>query len=176
MHSEGYGTLVIGVAGPDDRHRKTLHAVLLHQKILARDLVPGILPVGVRERRPLRDERTRRRFLVGRCAADVHVLLRAALEEAPVALHLRRDKADEVAHAVPLRARKQRPHAHLVVDVGLQDADILREALIPVSPVQEREVPLPLRGQLPRDGGADRAGTADEKCFAFHFQSISSIG
>ena len=162
VHAEGHGTLVIGVAGPDDRHRKTLHAVLLHQEILARDLVPGILPVGVRERRPLRDERTRRRFLVGRCTADVHVLLRAALEEPPVALHLRRDKADEVAHAVPLRTRKHRPDGHLVVDVGLQDADILREALIPVSPVQERKVPLPFRGQLPRDGGADRAGTADE--------------
>ena len=73
-----------------------------------------------------------------------------------------RHKADEIAHAVPLRAFEESGHDRLVVDVGLQDLHMGWHPGAPVPPVQERELPLFLRGQFRGDGGADRSRPTDE--------------
>ena len=176
VNPEGHGAVVVGVGRADDRHRETFRTVLLHQEVLAGDLVAGVLPIGVHPRRPLRDEGADGRLLVGRRAADIHVLLRPSPEEPPVAFHLGRHETDKIAHAVPLRALEQFSNGGFVVDVGFQDLDVPRDLVAPVSPVQKRQFPFSFRGQLRGDGGADRARTADEQCFSFHFHSIPSIG
>ena len=168
VYGQRDAALVVGVAGTDDGDRIALRAEFLHQEILARDFVAGVLPVRVGERRALRDEGVDRRLLVGRGGADVHVLLRLAAEQAPVAFHLRRHEADEVADAVPLHAGQLGGCVRLVGDVRVDDLDAGGYGFPARAAVKERQLPFLARRERPRDGGADGAGAADEQCFPFH--------
>ena len=71
---------VVGMARANDGNREAFLAVHLHQEFLPRNLVAGVFPIGVRERRALGNAVVRKRLLVGARGTDVHELLGLALE------------------------------------------------------------------------------------------------
>ena len=90
------------------------------------------------------------------------------MEQAPVALDLRRHEADEVADAVPLQAGELAGGIRFVVDVRLDDLDTGRNGFGTGTAVQQGELPLTFGGHAGRDGGTDGAGAADEQGFLSH--------
>src|SRR6266581_3966749 len=79
---------VVGVRRPDDRGREALLPVRRHEQVLAGDLVAGVLPERVAQRRRLGDRHPRGRRLVGRRGADEHVLAGPPAEQVDVGADL----------------------------------------------------------------------------------------
>ena len=73
-------TFIVGMTRAHNRNRKAFFAVLAHQEFLPRNLVAGVFPVRVRERRALGNAVVRKRLLVGARGTDVHELFGLALE------------------------------------------------------------------------------------------------
>ena len=157
------GTVAIGVARPDDGHRETLLPVFIHQEILTGDLVAGILPERIGQRRSFIDERTHHRLLVSRSGADIDVLRRLSAEKPPVAFHLAGNEADEIGHAVPGLAFQQGCDRCFIADVCVDDADAGGNGLVAVPPVQQGKLPFSFRRQGSRDGRTDGSCPADEQ-------------
>ena len=88
------------MAWADDGDREAFLPVLFHEELLAGDLVPGILPVGIRQGGALGDHIACGRLQVSGGGADVDVLPRLAAEQAPVPFHLARGEADELADGI----------------------------------------------------------------------------
>jgi O-acetylserine/cysteine efflux transporter len=85
---EGDERLVIGMRGPDDGGREPVVAVEPGEEVLAGDLVPGVPPERVAQRRGLQHRQPRRRGLVRRRGADEHVLADPPAQQVDVGLDL----------------------------------------------------------------------------------------
>ena len=165
VDGHGDAALVIGMAGADDGDREAFLPVLLHEEFLTGDLVPGILPVGIRQGGALGDHIACGRLQVSGGGADVDVLPRLTAEEAPVPFHLVLGEADELADGIKELILQDFRYGLLVVDVrgdGVYAGGNIRGA---PAPVQEPDVPVCLFRQPPDNGHADGSGSADEECF-----------
>ena len=105
VHADRNAPLVIRVARPDDRDREPLLTILPHVKLLANDLVPGVLPVRIRQRRPLRENVARRRLVIRRRRTRVKELLRPPIKEPVIPLRMRQRKnrkiTDRIKRQIP---------------------------------------------------------------------------
>ena len=100
MHAQGNLAVVIGVAGADDGYREAGFPIGFHQHLLTGNLVPGILPVGVRQSGAFGDAIVHDGLVVGRGGAGEQILLCPSRKQPNVPFHLLWLKSDELAHAV----------------------------------------------------------------------------
>jgi O-acetylserine/cysteine efflux transporter len=94
--------LVVGVRGPHDGGREPLGAVEPGEEVLAGDLVAGVPPERVAQRRGLQYWQPRRRRLVSRRGADEHVLADPPAQQVDVGLDLLWREGDPVDDGVEL--------------------------------------------------------------------------
>ena len=160
MYADGHATLTIRVAGTYDGGRESVLAILLHQQRLTGNLVPRVLPVGVGQRRALRDDMAAGWLVIGRGRADIHILARATTEESDVTLHLRGQESDKLTHGIKHRVAYLAQHFRLVVDVADHLLHILRHLVFTIATVQQPQV-MTLSCQLSCDGTADCASSTN---------------
>jgi O-acetylserine/cysteine efflux transporter len=101
---EGDQRLVVGMRGPDDRGREPLAAVQADEQVLAGDLVPGIPPERVAQRRGLQHRQPGGRGLVSGRRADEHVLSGPPAQQVDVGLDVLGREGDPVDDRVELEA------------------------------------------------------------------------
>ena len=173
MHPQRDIALIIGMAGANDGHGEVLLPVGAHQDLLAGDLIPGILPVGIGQSGALGDAVVLGRLVIGGGGAGVQILPRPAGKQPDIPLHLRRHKADKLAHAVKTHLPQRRPDCRLVVHVRADQVHTLRHLGIAGAAVEQINLP-PLPGQQPGHRQADGASAADQQCF-HHITPIKNI-
>src|SRR5207244_1041683 len=110
--------------------------------LLARNLVPRVLPIRIAQRRRLRDHRPHRRLLITRRRRNKHILPRLPRKKRNIPLHIRRHIRNKVHHRVPrsLHPRQRRRHRRLIGNIRPQRP----RPRTPTSP------PLPLPPPSPR--------------------------
>ena len=160
VDAQGHIPVVVGVAGPDDGHGELMLPVGLHQHLLAGDLVPGVLPVGIGQGGALGDAVVHDGLVVGGGGADVEVLTGLPLKQPDVPLHLLRNKADELTDTVKVPSLQNLGYGLLVVDVRLDPVGLLGHFGLSTAPIQQMHLPAHLH-QKTGDGHADGAGAAD---------------
>ncbi len=140
---------------------KPLVPVRPHQTRFAGDLVAGVLPEGVGERRRLGEEIVRRWLLVYGSRADEHILPDATAEQRYVAFDIIRRVADPVDDDVELQTPHRRTHVIRAVDVGGQDTSARQ--VDRVQPAVEHVELEALGDRKAADRRADEAGATDEE-------------
>ena len=155
--------MVVGVRRPHDGHREAAVPVGGDQPVLAGDLVPGVLPVRVAERRRLGHRHPGRGLLVRGRGADEHVLAGAVGEAVDVGADVVGGEGAELRHRVERAVAEGPVDGRAVGRVGLQQLDLLREGSgAGPATVQDRDPMTLLHGQL-HAARADHAAAADEQ-------------
>ena len=149
------------MAGPHDRHRKSFFPVQLHQQLLTGNLVPGILPVGIGQRRPLIYPVIRQRFLVGRSRTDIDKLSRLLPEKPVIPLKLFRHKGDKIRHHIERMSFQFPCHRLLIVDICRDDVCPRRQYIVARTPVDQPQL-VPFLQKPGGDCRADGAGSSDK--------------
>ena len=152
---------IIRQGGAHDRHGKAFLTVRVQQTFLARDLVAGILPVWVVQRRRFSDQIVRRRLLICRGGADEDVLLDPAAEERQVALDILRRVGDPVDDDIERHVLQGGARVRQIVYVGSQ-ALAPGQICGPRAAIEQIELEA-VGDRLPTDRRADEAGAADEQ-------------
>ena len=119
---------IIGQGGPHNRHGKTFLPVGVQQTFLAGDLVAGVLPVWVVQRRRLRNQIVSRRLLIRRSRADKDKLLDPAAEERQVALDILRRVGDPVDDDIKLQVLQSGAHVCRIDGYRQSSADSRADA------------------------------------------------
>ena len=154
---------VVGVRGPHDRHREALLPVGGREQVLAGDLVAGVLPERVAQRRGLHDRQACRRRLVGRRGADEDVLPGPPAEQVEVGADVVGRERHPVDDRVELLVAERLLHRPGVADVGAHNPHLRRQRTgLGLPPVQHLQVDAALHRE-PRAGGADHTAAADEQ-------------
>ena len=161
MKPHGNLALAVGMARTDNRHRKSLRTIIVHQPLLTRNLVARILPVGISQRRALTDKIMPHRLVTGRCRTDKDILARAATKQPEVALHLLSPEAHKLAHGIKHHITQQTVHRRLIMDVGHHQPHPLGKLLPPMTTVEHPHI-VPLRSQLPSHRTANRTRSANQ--------------
>ncbi len=160
--------LVVGVRRTHDRHREAVLAIALHQEVLARDLVPRVLPERVAQRRRLPDRQARHRLGIGRRRRDEDVLPHPPREQLDIALQPIEGEAHEVGHHIERPSGQCRNNAGRIVQISVDDLHPIghRTQIVP-SPVQHRD-PIPEPDRLPNARRTDDPGATNEQNSRFH--------
>ena len=160
---EGHQRPVVGVRGPHDRDREALLPVRGDQQLLARDLVPRVLPERVAQRRGLHDRQTRRRCLIGRRGADEDVLPGTPAEQIEIGPDVLRREREPIDDRVKLQIADRVPDRRRIPDVPLKDPHLRRQRPSRGLPtVEDVQLDSALHRQ-PRAGGADHPAAAEEQ-------------
>jgi len=154
--------VVIGVGRPDHRVRERLGLPSSLQDPLACDLVPGVLPVGVADRRRLGDHGVRQRLPVHRGGADEHVLRGPPAKQGQVGLHLIRCEPQPVDHHVKRPASQGPARVVPVADVCAERHHPRRDLLGAGAPVEVEDREAMFERAL-RAGGRDIPRATDEE-------------
>ncbi|GAA1679605.1 hypothetical protein GCM10009830_28330 [Glycomyces endophyticus] len=170
---EGQQGLVVGVGGPHDGGGEAVLAVGGGEDVLALDLVAGVLPERVAQRRGLGDGQVRGRGLVGRGRGDEEVLPGAAGEELDVAADLLGGEHDPVDDGVEGAVAEDGAHGRGVAGVGGEDFGAVGDgSLAGAAAVEDGDVEA-LGDGLADAGGGDPAGPADEQHADAHVKPLS---
>ena len=149
--------------GPHDRGREARVAVGGDQQVLAGDLVPGVLPERVAQRRRLGHRHPRRRLLVRRRGADEHVLPDPAGEQLDVGGDVVGQEGAELRHGVELAVTDGGVDRGGVGGVRDQRLDLVGQvAGAALAAVHHGDL-MAAGHRQPHAGGADHATAADEE-------------
>ena len=178
VNAQGNRPLVIGMAGTDNGHREAFLPILFHQELLAGNLVPGVFPVRIGQRRTFRDAVIGRGRLISGSGTDIDILAGFAAEEPVIPLHLVPGETDELTDRVKAHVLQQSRHIRLPADVRDDLPDAVRNLRLPVPPVQQEDFPIRFSRQASNDTHTDGSRASDKKrlhmpfppcCFSFLF-------
>ena len=160
---ERHQGLVVGVRGPHDRGREAAVTVGADEQVLAGDLVAGVQPERVAQRRGLGDGQPRGRRLVRRRRADEHVLPGPAAEQVDVGLDLPGGEGHPVDYGVKFKIFNFIPNGPRFPYIAPQHRDPGRQRPVGVpAPVQHEQLDAVL-DRDPRARRADDPAAADEQ-------------
>ncbi len=114
---------IIGERWPHDGNRESVLTIGLQQARFARDLVAGVRPVRVIQRRRFGDPIAGGRLLVRRGGANEDVLLGPTAEECEIALDIIGCIRDPIHHYVELAILEDGMDGCWLMDVGRQMVD-----------------------------------------------------
>ena len=167
MNAKRNAALVIRMARPDDRDGKSRFTVLAHQILLAGNLIPRILPMGIGKRGAFGDAEIRRRLMIGGSRADIDILISSALEQSDIPLDLFHPESDELRNHIKLLIAKLLLYFLFAVHIRNDGMHTFRDRPVPVSAVQKPYLPVGLLNQPSDNRSAYGTRTSDEQSFHF---------
>ena len=139
---------VVGVRRTDNGQRESFIPRRGGQQRLGGDLVPGVGPIRIIQRRVLGDGQARRRLPVGGGRTDEHVLPNAAAKHSQIGGGVVGSEGNPVHNHVKRIAAQRFCDSRRVADIGRQDAGPRQPGpLVAVAAVDQRQVDALLEGQ-----------------------------
>ena len=167
MYSHRYRPFAVGMAGTHDRCRESLFPIKPHQRFLTGDLVAGIFPIGICQRRPFIDPVIRQRFLIRRSRTDQDILFRPLPEQTKVPLHIFWCKRNKICNHIKLLIPQLFRHTIFVLNLSPYHMYPFRQSMIAVSPIDQPQL-MPLFYKPFRYRHTDGPCSSDQQ----HFHTV----
>ncbi len=135
MYSDRNTLLIICMARPYNRHRKSVLSVHLHQIFFTYNLVSGILPVRICQRRPFRDQAAFCRLMIRRRRTDKHILPCPVMKQPKIPLNIFYAKTDKFADHIKLHTTGLSCSILFIIDIRYDPFRPFWQTACPFSPV-----------------------------------------